>query len=138
MIRHGLKIWTADFDAVASGRKTVELRKDDRNYAVGDTLILREYQPIERLDSKYGDGHYTGREIWVTITHALRDEQYLQSGYVALSIQLDRHAMRLAALERLYEACVDRERNGGFEEEYRAINLALDEVERLEMKSNDT
>ena len=40
-MNHDLKIWPEFFDAVASGAKPFDLRKNDRNYHVGDTLLLR-------------------------------------------------------------------------------------------------
>ena len=58
-----LKIVQPHFDDVASGRKKAELRKDDRDFAVGDMLILREWTGTE----------YTGRKISATITHILKD-----------------------------------------------------------------
>lgn len=45
MKRHVLKCWPEFFDAIADGRKTFELRRDDREYAVGDVLELRWWNP---------------------------------------------------------------------------------------------
>jgi hypothetical protein len=74
-----LKIVQPHFDDVASGRKKAELRKDDRDFAVGDMLILREWTGTE----------YTGRKISATITHILKDCGFgLAEGYVILSIKL--------------------------------------------------
>ena len=40
---HTLKITPAHFDAVASGQKTLEIRReDDKTFAVGDVLTLQE------------------------------------------------------------------------------------------------
>ena len=55
MKTHELKIWPQWFDAVRIGSKTFEIRKNDRNYAVGDKLVLEEFRP--------GVGEYTGRKI---------------------------------------------------------------------------
>ncbi len=101
MTEHILKTWPEYFDAVASGQKTAELRNDDRGYAVGDTLILREFEPAERLDSKWPDGRWTGRECRATVTHITRGDAWLQPGIVALSIRTQASADRLAALERI-------------------------------------
>ncbi len=50
---HELKILPKYFDAVAAREKTFEIRKNDRNYKPGDTLVLKEWSR----------GKYTGREI---------------------------------------------------------------------------
>ena len=76
---HELKILPEYFDEVRRGNKTFELRKDDRNYKVGDTLRLLEFD--------YGT--YTGRECNRTILYILRDvEQYgLKEGFVILAMK---------------------------------------------------
>ncbi len=113
MAEHVLKIWTEYFEAVSSGAKTVELRNDDRGFAVGDTLVLREWQPsteeiMDTMQGKLVDGT-TGRECRVIVTHITRGESWLQPGVVALSIRTQASADRLAALERLHDACRLRE-----------------------------
>lgn len=40
---HDLKITPKYFDDVWNGIKRFELRKDDRDYQIGDTLLLREW-----------------------------------------------------------------------------------------------
>jgi hypothetical protein len=61
MTRHVLKSWVDLFEPIAEGRKTHDLRVLDRNYQVGDTCLLREYDPLEM--------GYTGRECIVEITY---------------------------------------------------------------------
>ncbi|WGL50653.1 DUF3850 domain-containing protein [Nocardioides sp. BP30] len=43
MTEHILKVVAPYFDAVADGSKTFEVRKNDRAYQRGDTLVLWEY-----------------------------------------------------------------------------------------------
>ena len=50
---HELKIWPEHFPHVQSGYKPIELRKNDRQYMVGDVLKLMEWDPET--------GAYTGR-----------------------------------------------------------------------------
>ena len=43
---HALKCWPQYFQAIVSGTKTYELRReDDRRFSCGDTLVLQEYDP---------------------------------------------------------------------------------------------
>ncbi|EMK4057293.1 DUF3850 domain-containing protein [Listeria monocytogenes] len=70
---HELKTMSEYFAAVAEERKTFEIRKNDRNFMVGDTLILQEYV----------NGEYTGREYWedvVYITDYLQKEGIVVMG----------------------------------------------------------
>lgn len=76
MTTHHLKLWPEYFDLVRAGTKTAELRRDDRGFAVGDALLLREWDDF--------DG-YSGRELAVTVTHVLRDLPGLAPGFVVLS-----------------------------------------------------
>ena len=63
MTIHELKCWPEGFQALIDGRKPFEVRKDDRGFQVGDTLHLREYQPVSDT--------YTGRETDVRVTYIL-------------------------------------------------------------------
>jgi hypothetical protein len=50
------------FEATLAGIKTHELRRlTDRDYQVGDTLLLQEYDPSTKT--------YSGRELAVRITY---------------------------------------------------------------------
>ena len=42
---HELKIFPEYFEAVISGKKSFEIRKADRPFAVGDILALNEFDP---------------------------------------------------------------------------------------------
>ena len=61
--QHELKCWPLFFEAVASGVKPFEVRRDDRGYQPGDLLRLREWNP----DSET----YTGRECHRRVTYLL-------------------------------------------------------------------
>lgn len=76
MARHELKLDSRWFVAVEAGLKAVELRReDDRRFAVGDVLDLRDQE--------------TGRVVRVVITHIVRHADMpdlLPPGVAALSI----------------------------------------------------
>ena len=61
MTIHNVKSWSHFFDAIESGHKKHDLRKNDRNYKVGDILKLQRYDNI--------NGEYTGREISRRVTY---------------------------------------------------------------------
>jgi len=54
-VTHELKILPQYFRELYRGNKTFELRKDDRDYQVGDYLVLREYdgENTQGLQSKW-------------------------------------------------------------------------------------
>jgi ASC-1-like (ASCH) protein len=76
-----LKTWPEYFEEVFMGHKTFEVRKADRQFAKGDTLILKEWD--------VNTGQYTGREMARTITYILEGGQIagIDVGFVAMSIQ---------------------------------------------------
>lgn len=75
-IAHKLKILPKYFAAVCAGTKRAELRKNDRDYRVGDVLILEEALPGSDM---------TGKSVCVRITHVADVSDYAP-GYVLLSI----------------------------------------------------
>ncbi|UBF29910.1 DUF3850 domain-containing protein (plasmid) [Kovacikia minuta CCNUW1] len=48
MTQHRLKTWTIFFNQVVQGSKTFEIRLNDRNFKIGDTLLLMEYDPLKK------------------------------------------------------------------------------------------
>ena len=76
-MEHVLKILPEYFDAIVSGRKTFEVRKeDDKKFEEGDTLFLLAYN----------DGEYAGRTTKVKVTYCLR-EPYAKEGHVIMAIR---------------------------------------------------
>lgn len=76
---HNLKTWTQFFKDVKSGIKQFEVRKNDRNYQVGDTLILEEFDPIKQRK--------TGAWIPKRVTYILSDAQFVKEGFVILGMK---------------------------------------------------
>ena len=83
---HQLKTDPEAFDAVASGIKTFEIRKNDRRYAVGDTLVLCRTESTSE-DMKAGAAlKYTGDILQRVVSHILHGPIYgLSEGWVIMS-----------------------------------------------------
>lgn len=79
-MKHELKCWPEHFRDLKRGKK-VEVRKNDRPFKVGDTLVLREYIPYRKQAGKY-----TGERRNYWITHVLQFPAGLRRGFVALSL----------------------------------------------------
>ena len=68
---HDLKILPEYYDAVDKGVKTYELRFDDRDFAVGDMLILREFTGTEYTGARSlrnRDTHFAKLRFWTLTT----------------------------------------------------------------------
>lgn len=74
---HELKTWPEYFNRVLDGSKSFEIRRADRPFNVGDTLLLREWKPMAR--------EYTGREVRKLVTYTLTG-MGIESGFIALGI----------------------------------------------------
>ena len=61
MNTHELKTWPVYFKAVWDGRKTFEVRLNDRRFKWGDHLVLKEWDPLTQ--------EYSGRVIEATVTY---------------------------------------------------------------------
>lgn len=76
---HELKCDPGPFQATYIGSKTFEVRVNDRDYKVGDTLHLREY---DRITSTY-----TGRWVSKRVTYLLAGGSYgLPDNLVVMSL----------------------------------------------------
>jgi len=76
---HTLKTWPEFYKGIVSGVKTFELRKNDRNFQVGDVVKLDEWDPKKK--------DYTGRWTERNITDILTGPAFgLQEDYVILSL----------------------------------------------------
>lgn len=92
MKTHELKTDPEVFAPVWNGTKTYEIRFDDRGFAVGDILFLRETRATGEKMSIGAPLEYTGREKRQIISHILRGPLYgLQDGWVILSFEPERH-----------------------------------------------
>jgi hypothetical protein len=88
---HELKTWPGPFRALLDGFKTFELRRDDRAYAVGDVLLLKEYDPaiLYNIGHVLDPSNYTGREIRKLVTYRCSLAEWIDDaprGWVVLGI----------------------------------------------------
>lgn len=74
---HHLKILPEYFEAVRYGIKTFEIRKNDRDYHVGDTLIIKEFK----------DECFTGNIVKAVVTYITDYAQ--QDNYIVMAINLE-------------------------------------------------
>jgi hypothetical protein len=79
---HSLKIWPEFINDIGKGVKTFEVRKNDRDFRVGDLLELREYDPATKA--------YRARSIVCRITYVLTADAGfgLIEGWCVLGIEL--------------------------------------------------
>ncbi len=70
-----LKTWPQFYGEVEAGRKAFEIRLNDRGFAVGDVLWLKEYEPGVGL---------TGRSCYRRVTYIT--DWYQMAGYVVMSL----------------------------------------------------
>lgn len=84
---HYVKSWQHFYQAIKRGEKLHDLRKNDREYNVGDILVLQEYD--------FATGRYTGESIQAEITYITDNRvpcafssAVLEKGYSILSLRL--------------------------------------------------
>lgn len=79
---HDLKCWPNFFDVINDGTKPFEIRSEvDRRFAVGDMLLLREWDPAS--DS------YTGRSCGRRVSYILRGFPGIEPDYAILGFPND-------------------------------------------------
>lgn len=80
MKTHVLKTHPEYFQAITDGTKRFEVRKNDRDFKVGDILELREYDPNTYT--------YTGEWTYVHVSYILDNPDFgVKPGYVVMSIR---------------------------------------------------
>lgn len=63
MTTHSIKTWMPFYQDILDGKKPFEFRKNDRNYSVGDEVVMHEYD--DQLEE------FSGRQLYCTITYLL-------------------------------------------------------------------
>jgi hypothetical protein len=102
---HELKIWPEYFAQVRNGRMKFQLRRNDRDFKVGDQLLLKEWKNQSFLRNRFfckdcgdetgecrcgaptimqpiSDSPYTGRELLVRVDYILKVEDLVICGAI--------------------------------------------------------
>lgn len=110
MRTHELKTWPIYFAAVRDGSKTFEVRKNDRDFAVGDVLRLREWSPAlvgglyaddpnpSCTSGRYVVFHprgYTGLTHEMRVTYVLHGGEFgIEAGFCVLGLAAQGEAVK--------------------------------------------
>lgn len=87
MTEHVLKCWPQFMPRIASGQKTFEIRKSDRDYQVGDMLRLQHFDPDTSVQRMHSGRH---EDILAEVVYI--SSAYQQEGYVVLGIRVFQEA----------------------------------------------
>lgn len=81
---HHLKVWPEFFEALITRQKQFEIRKDDRGYMVGDSLVLSEFFPCR---GPLKEEVYSGRSVTAWVTYIVRGGRFgLAPDYVVMGL----------------------------------------------------
>ena len=80
-MEHELKTWPKQFIEMMYGNKAFDVRKNDRDFKVGDFLFLREWEPSTEK--------YTGRILSRTVTYILTGGKFgIEPDYIVMGLML--------------------------------------------------
>lgn len=82
---HQLKIEKKYFDQIVEGKKTFEVRKNDRDFHVGDYLGLNEI--TDHACNDKGERKETGDFVLVRVLSVFADLAYVKEGMVIMAIK---------------------------------------------------
>lgn len=87
-MNHALKTDPDQFRDTADNRKSFEIRLNDRDYQVGDTLTLQETQHSGEQMSQGQPLIYTGNYVVREVTHMIEGPIFgLAEGWVVMSVR---------------------------------------------------
>jgi hypothetical protein len=95
-IKHELKEWPEFFNHTLAGRKKFQLRKNDRDFRVGDELMIKEWDPKAEYGSpadKTEPVGFTGRATLLRVDYIMNSSVFgteipLDPGYIIMSTSL--------------------------------------------------
>lgn len=80
---HQLKVWPIYFAALERGDKLFDVRRNDREFRIGDQVVLSEWDPFRES--------YTHKpSLQFHVDYVLRADEFpdaLREGYVVLSLR---------------------------------------------------
>lgn len=115
---HELKLNTIYFEEALKGNKPFEIRYNDRDYKVGDEIVLKEW-----------DKDYTGREIYGRITYMIpSDFRGLALGYVAFTYEIGKIYTKTDKFNSMIE---------GFESDFNLAVKGFSDLSALDEIIND-
>lgn len=88
---HELKTWTDPFEAIWLAKKGFEFRRNDRNFHLGDYLLLKEWYPPSDTVDIMADPPvgYSGRVILARVHYILFGGQFgLPEGYCIMQLKV--------------------------------------------------
>lgn len=91
MTIHNLKLHDRYFDAVKNGFKRFEIRKNDRDFRVGDLLILTRFYDKQIPDNPMYVYTRDNEKINAKVTYLLKHEDFpdgIPEGYVVMTIEV--------------------------------------------------
>lgn len=120
---HQIRLGASFFDDACSNIKSFELRKNDREYKVGDILEMMEF----------ADGRNTGRMVRKLVTYMLEDYTGLEDGYCIMATKLLNENGEALQEADIRQICADIKANGDGctegDEEFISIEKAVAFVE---------
>lgn len=78
---HELKVDREYFMPIMQGKKTFEVRKNDRDFQIGDFLALNETEKTP------GGVNYTGDAVLAVVNYILDTPDYCKDGFVIMGIK---------------------------------------------------
>jgi len=118
MTEHIIPTTAEAYAELCSGEKTFEIRRD-AGFAVGDILCFAEYEQVVEthpaIDMKYDTTRETGRRARRRVSHLLKGQKWLPSGFVVMAL-IDVYGKEDRTWRKLHKASMP----------YRKLHLSLD------------
>lgn len=95
---HHIKCWPQFYELIKSGLKPWELRRNDRNYQVGDWVVIHEYDPITYQFCNHPESYLARQIIYITNGQGV----FELSEYVIMTLA----PIEKEVLRRYHDVCI--------------------------------